>query len=66
MGEFWHAPEPETPEYAALLEAVAERGIPTRTLMAGDALSLGDASVRVLWPELIRQRSPTFSPANAG
>jgi competence protein ComEC len=29
---------------------VAERGIPTRTLMAGDVLSLGDASIRVLWP----------------
>jgi competence protein ComEC len=50
VGEFWHAPHPETPEYAALLETVAERGIPTRTLMAGDALSLGDASIRVLWP----------------
>ena len=50
VGEFWHAPEAETPEYAALLETVAERGIPTRTLMAGDVLSLGDASIRVLWP----------------
>jgi competence protein ComEC len=50
VGEFWHAPETETPEYAALLEMVAERGIPTRTLMAGDVLSLGDASIRVLWP----------------
>jgi competence protein ComEC len=50
VGEFWHAPEPETPEYAELLEALAEHGIPTRTLMAGDALSLGGALVRVLWP----------------
>jgi competence protein ComEC len=50
VGEFWHAPQAETPEYAELLEAVAERGIPTRTLMAGDELSLGDASIRVLWP----------------
>ena len=51
VGEFWHAPEPETPEYAKLLEAVAERGIPTRTLRAGDALSLGGATVQALWPE---------------
>jgi competence protein ComEC len=50
VGEFWHPPEAETPEYAALLEAVAERGIPTRTLMAGDVLSWDDASIRVLWP----------------
>jgi competence protein ComEC len=50
VGEFWHAPQPETPEYDALLEMVAEHGIPTRTLMAGDELSYGDASIRVLWP----------------
>lgn len=52
VGEFWHAPQPETPEYAALLDTVAERGIPTRTLMAGDALAFGDASFQVLWPPL--------------
>jgi competence protein ComEC len=51
VGEFWHAPRAETPEYAALLEAVAERGIPTRTLVAGDNLAFGEASVHVLWPE---------------
>ena len=50
VGEFWNAPAPETPGYAKLLQAVAERGIPTRTLMAGDSLSLGGGSVRVLWP----------------
>ena len=50
VGEFWHALQPETPEYAALLQRVAERGIPTRSLMAGDALSIGDASVQILWP----------------
>jgi len=50
VGEVWHAPQPETPEYAALLETVADRGIPTRTLMAGDELSYGDASIQVLWP----------------
>jgi competence protein ComEC len=51
VDEFWHAPQAETPEYAALLERVAERAIPTRTLMAGDLLSSGDASIRVLAPE---------------
>ncbi len=50
VGEFWHAPEAETPEFAALLAAVAERGIPTRTLMAGDRLAFGEALIRVLWP----------------
>jgi competence protein ComEC len=50
VGEFWHPPQPETPEYAALLEAVAVHGIPTRTLLAGDGLALGGASIRVLWP----------------
>ena len=50
VGEVWHAPEPETSEYAALLENLAERGIPTRRLLAGDALTFGKASVRVVWP----------------
>jgi competence protein ComEC len=67
VGEFWHAPEPETPAYAELLDAVAERGIPTRTLMAGDALSLGGASVRVLWPGADSASvAAGFSPANTG
>jgi competence protein ComEC len=52
VDEFWHAASPETPEYSAIMEAAAERGIPTRTLAAGDALTLGSASVRVLWPGL--------------
>jgi competence protein ComEC len=50
VGEFWHAATAETPEFTELLDAIAVHGIPTRTLMAGDTLSLGDASVRVLWP----------------
>jgi competence protein ComEC len=74
VGEFWHPPQPETPEYAALLEAVAERGIPTRTLMAGDAISLADATIRVLWPlpdsdtvagTIPGNVAPGFSPASA-
>ena len=65
VGEFWHAPHPEAPEYAALLETVAERGIPTRTLMAGDELSFGGASVRVLWPGPDSGNvAPGFSPAS--
>jgi len=65
VGEFWHAPQPETPEYAALLDSVAERGIPTRTLMAGDALAFGDASIQVLWPAPgSGNAAPGFSPAS--
>jgi competence protein ComEC len=51
VGEFWHAPSAETPQYAALLTKVANRGIPIRTLQAGDLISRGDASIQVLWPE---------------
>jgi competence protein ComEC len=51
VGEFWHAPHPETPDYAALLEAVAVREIPTRTLLAGDVMTFSGASIRVLWPK---------------
>ncbi len=51
IGEFWHPPQLETPEYAALLNEVATRGIPTRTLMAGDALPIDGASIQVLWPK---------------
>ncbi|HMD84525.1 MAG TPA: ComEC/Rec2 family competence protein [Terriglobia bacterium] len=65
VGEFWHAPEGETPEYAALLETVAERGIPTRTLMAGDVLSLGDASIQVLEPGPDSGNvAPSFRPSS--
>ena len=67
VGEFWHAPQPEIPEYAALLDAVAERMIPTRTLMAGDALAFGDASFLVLWPGRDAGNVvPGFSPASEG
>ena len=48
VGEFWHGPEPETPEYADVLNAMAERRIPTRTLMAGDELSFSGALIRVI------------------
>jgi competence protein ComEC len=58
VGEFWHAANPETPPYAALLAKVAQRGIPVRTLYAGDTISRGDASIRVLWPAQQRPLSP--------
>jgi len=51
VGELWHSPHPETPEYATLLERAAARGIPTRTLMTGDELSFGRASIQVLGPK---------------
>jgi competence protein ComEC len=51
VGEFWNLAEPESPEYAALLETVAEHDIPTRALMPGDALAVPDVSIRVLGPD---------------
>jgi len=50
VGEFWHAPGNETPNYAELLRKVASRGIPVRTLYAGDTILRGHASLHVLWP----------------
>lgn len=50
MGEFWHAPLPESADYTALLDMLAKKGTPTRTLVAGDSFKLGNASVQVLWP----------------
>ncbi len=61
VGEFWHAPQSESPEYAALLNVVAARRIPTRTLMAGDVLPMGGASIQVLWPE----RDPPLDATSA-
>jgi len=39
-----------------LLDRLAQRHVPTRTLLAGDVVHLGDDSIRVLWP-------PALSPA---
>jgi competence protein ComEC len=58
VGEFCHTANPETPPYAALLAKVAKRGIPVRTLFAGDTISRGDASIRVLCPARQRPLSP--------
>ena len=38
------------PRIRGAFGSVAERGIPTRTLMAGDRLAFGEALIRVLWP----------------
>ena len=65
VDEFWYVPQAETPEYTAFMDALAERGIPTRMLMAGDELSQGDARIRVLWPEPGSESAvPHFSPAS--
>ena len=48
VGEFWHAPSPETPQFTPLLERLAERRVPTRTLMKGDVLAFGEARIRVI------------------
>ncbi len=60
VGEFWHAQNPETS--AALLEKILKRGIPMRTLYAGDTISRGGASIEVWWPA--RQRPLARTPAN--
>jgi competence protein ComEC len=62
VGEFWHAPTPETPEFVALLKKLSKRDIPVRTLYAGDTLARGQTSTRVLWPP--RQRPLLRSPSN--
>jgi competence protein ComEC len=62
VGEVWHVANLETPPYAALLAKVAKRGIPIRTLFAGDTISRGEASIRVLWPT--RQRPVSPFPSN--
>lgn len=58
IGEFWHAPIRETPEYGALMEKLAGRGIPTRTLVAGDVLVFGGAQIQVLWPATHARAAP--------
>jgi competence protein ComEC len=50
VGEFWHSTQPVTPEFATLLNAIAEREIPTRTLVVGDELSFSGASIHVALP----------------
>jgi competence protein ComEC len=61
VGEFWHAPTSETPEYAALLEKLAKQDISVRTLHAGDTLARGHTSTRVLWPPRQRPLSRSLS-----
>ena len=70
VGEVWWsgvAPTTETARrFAAMVEA---RGIPQRFVKAGDALALGPAEFRVLWPrEDVRGRvvPPTSSNAKGG
>jgi competence protein ComEC len=50
VGEFWYAVTPQTSLSADLLAKVAKREIPMRALSAGDTISRGGASIRVLWP----------------
>ncbi len=50
VGEFWHAPQRETSESVEILNAMAARGIPTRTLIAGDILPFSGASVQIISP----------------
>jgi competence protein ComEC len=62
VGEFWHAANPEAPLSADLPAKVTKRGIPMRALFAGDTISRGDATIRVLWPP--RQPALAAIPGN--
>jgi len=62
IGEFWHGRNPATPEFLALLDQVRQRRIPTRVLGAGDVITRGGTSVRVLWPPPTRW--PSRVPSN--
>ncbi len=50
VGEFWIGANPPAPAYLALLEQVRRRGILTHTVAAGEALTRGPTTLRVLWP----------------
>ena len=60
--EIWVGRNPHSPEYDALLAEAAELKIPLRTLTAGDALSFGKSSIRVLAPTA--DYRPGSEPAN--
>ena len=62
IGECWHAGNTATRAYWGLLEMLRAKGVPERTLAAGDQLQRGGASVRDLWPE--RSRPATAPPSN--
>jgi competence protein ComEC len=63
IGEFWHAQNtPSRAPYWDLLELLRAKGVPERTLVAGDQLERGGALVRALWPE--RSRPPAAPPSN--
>jgi competence protein ComEC len=62
LGEFWHAANAPTGAYGDLLETLRAKGVPERTLAAGDELERGGATVRALWPE--RSRPATAPPSS--
>ncbi len=48
--EFWHGANPSTPAYQNLLEQMRRRGVAIRQVTAGDLVTRGGTSLRVLWP----------------
>jgi len=50
------------PEYSEFSETLSSRGIPIRTIGAGDEMRFGNVSVRVLWP--IASMDPNTSSGN--
>jgi competence protein ComEC len=50
------------PEYLQLTETLSRKGIPTRTIGAGDELKFGNVSVTVLWP--VASMNPNLASGN--
>jgi competence protein ComEC len=61
VGKFWHGPNPPTPPYEALLEALRQRGIPIRQMLAGERFDYRDTSIDVLWPRVTHPISQAVS-----
>jgi len=59
IGEFWHAENGAGRAYWDLLEKLRAKGVAEQTLVAGDNLERGGATVRAFWPE--RSREPAAS-----
>jgi competence protein ComEC len=60
--ELWLGPEPDVPVYENLLQSAAQAGTQIHRYIAGDALSFGDVSIRVLAPA--RDYRPGKIPVN--
>jgi competence protein ComEC len=55
VGEFWHAANPPTPPYLALLADADRLGIRDKQLTAGQRVDMGGATIEILWPPAERR-----------